>query len=361
MNAASPSLLHLPIPARRFIDAVYQRRFIVIGFPFLVAVAAAAFIWFATPWYTAETTLLPPAEHSDPFANLSGLIERSAMSQLGVFTASTASDIYVEILKSRRLRESLIKRFDLQKKYDIATMDGTLKELDVHLGVSASTSGIVSVRVEDTSKQGAADMANFLIAELDRFNRETLQTRGKSTRQFLEARLADMERRMRLAEAKLTAYERANKVVVADQSAVKGMADVMAQKMSLQVKRAYVASYSAPGSPAVREIDAEIDAFERELSRLPGLKNEAARLALDAEVQRKLFTFLTAQLEEARVQEARDTPTVTVLDPARAPETRTRPRRTMFVLSSAFVATLLVLGWVWLASRRERFGVPSPA
>jgi hypothetical protein len=33
----------------------------------------------------------------------------------------------------------------------------------------------------------------------------------------------------------------------------------------------------------------------------------------------------------------------------------------MFVLSTAFVATLLALGWVWFASRRERFGVPTPA
>jgi tyrosine-protein kinase Etk/Wzc len=362
MNAASPSLLHLPVPARRFVDALYQRRFFVIGFPLGVAVIAATLIWFATPWYSAETTLLPPSESSDPFANLTGMIENSALNRIGLFTTSTASDIYVEILNSRRLRESLIRRFDLQKRYDIKTMDGTLKELDLHVTVKSGNSGVVGVKVEDTSKQGAADMANFLIFELDRFNRETLQTRGKRTRQFLEARLADMERRMSAAENKLTTYERAHKVVVGgDESSVRGMADVMAQKMGLQVRRAYVASYSAPGSPAVREIDAEIDAFERELSRLPELKNEGARLALDATVQRKLFTFLTAQLEEARVQEMRDTPTITVLDEARAPETKTRPKRTLFVLSSTLVAVLLACAWVWFASRRERFGVPSSA
>jgi uncharacterized protein involved in exopolysaccharide biosynthesis len=354
MNATA-ALIHLPPPARRFVDALFQRRVRVGAFVFAIALLSAAYAWLSKPWYTAESTLLPPAESSDPFANLTGLIEGRALERVGLFTTSTASDIYIEVLKSRTLRETMINRFDLKKVYDLKGMDATLKELDLHVFLDANTSGVVSVRVEDTNKQRAADMANFMVAELDRFNRETLQTRGKSTRQFLEARFKELSQRLQAAEAKLTAYERANKVVLGgDESAVKGMADVMSQKLSLQVRRAYVSSYSAPGSPVVREIDAEIEAFERELARLPELKNEGARLVLDATVQRRLFTFLVAQLEEARVQEMRDTPTVTVLDVARPPEVRTRPKRTLFVLISTLVATVLACGWVWFTSRRER-------
>lgn len=357
MNAASPSLLTLPVPARRFVNALWQRRFRIGAFVFVVALLAATWAWFMKPWFTAESTMLPPSEGGDVFTNLTGMIESSALSRVGLFTTSTASDIYVEILNSRRLRESMIKRFDLQKVYDLTSLDATLKELELHVAVKAATSGVVTVNVEDTSKERAAEMTNFLVAELDRFNRETLQTRGKRTRQFLEARLAELDQRMRSAETRLTAYERTHKVVVAsDESSVRGIADVMAQKLSLQVRRAYVASYSAPGSSGVREIDAEIEAFERELGRLPELKNEGARLALDAVVQRKIFTFLTAQLEEARVQEMRDTPTITVLDVARPPEMRTRPKRTVFVLASALVAMALSCGWVWLTSRRDSMG-----
>jgi uncharacterized protein involved in exopolysaccharide biosynthesis len=212
---------------------------------------------------------------------------------------------------------------------------------------------VVVARVEDTDRKRAAEMANFLVSELDRFNRETLQTRGKRTRQFLETRLTEVEQRMRAAEARMTAYEREHKVVLAtDEAAVRGIADVVAQKLSLQVKRAYMESYSAPGSPGVREIDAEISAFDSELDRLPNLKNEGARLALDTQIQRKVFSYLTAQYEEARVQEMRDTPTVSVLDVARAPEFRTRPRRAIMVVTATFVALLLSVGRIALSLRK---------
>jgi uncharacterized protein involved in exopolysaccharide biosynthesis len=155
------------------------------------------------------------------------------------------------------------------------------------------------------------------------------------------------------ADSAVTAYEQKHKIVLAaDDASVRGIADVLAQRMSLEVKRSYVESYSGPENAGVRQLDAEIGAFDRQLERLPQVKNEGARLALEAENQRKVFSYLTAQFEQARVEEMRDTPTVSVLDPGQPPEVRTRPRRTIMVLSATFFAGLLALGWVALSSRR---------
>jgi tyrosine-protein kinase Etk/Wzc len=352
MSLTAPEPLPLPLTARRFFAAVLERKLRIGLFVGSVAVVTAVLALLLKPWYTAETTLLPPSESSDMFSNLAGLIENSALNKVGLFSTSTPSDIYEEILKSRRLRESLANKFDLRHRYDVKTMDATLKELDQHLKIALTPSGVVVIRMEDHDKKMCADMANFMVSELDRFNRETLNTKGKRSRQFLEARLGDVEKRMHEADAALTAYEEKHKVVVGtDESAVRGIADVMAQKLNLQVKRAYVESY-APGSPQVSEIDAEISAFDRELAPLPALKNEGARLALDATIQRKLFSFVTAQYEDARLQELRDTPTVTVLDVAQPPEIRTRPKRTLMVVAATLLATLAALGWVALSLRR---------
>ena len=354
MNASIPEPIPLPITPRRFISVMLERKVPIAAFVFGVAVITALVAWFSKPWYTAEATLLPPSENTDVFSNLAGLIETSALNRVGLLSTSTPSDVYVEILKSRRLREALIKQFHLDQQYDLVGMDRTLKELDQHVKVDVSAVGIVVIKTEAQNKQQSADMANFLVAELDRFNREVLNTKGKRSRQFLEMRLAEIESRMHSAENKLTEYERAHRVVVStDDAAVRGFADVMAQKLNLQVKRAYVSSYSLPGSPVVREMDAELNAFDKEMATLPELKNEGARLALDATIQRKLFTFLTAQYEDARLQEMRDVPTVTLLDEAKAPEIRSRPRRTIMVLVATFVAFLLASGWTWVSLRRS--------
>lgn len=345
-------LAALPGPARRFGLAAWQRRRPLSLFVGLVAVLAAVVSLLLPKWFTAQSTILPPTEGGDTFGLMGALIENTTLSRLGLFTSTTPSDMYVEILKSRSLRESLITEFDLQRLYHRKGMDRTLKELELHVRVATTPSGVVTVRVEDSDPQRAAAMTNHLVDGLDRFNRESMNTRAKRTREFLEGRLVDARSSMARAESTLTVYEQRNKIVASTEAtAVGAMAEAISQKLSLGVRRAYMASYTREGSAPLRQLDAEIAAMDRELAKLPSLKQEGSRLALDAEIQRRVFTLLTAQYEDMRVQETRDTPTLTVLDRARAPEMRSRPRRALIVLIATFTAVLLGMAWVAYSMR----------
>ena len=94
-------------------------------------------------------------------------------------------------------------------------------------------------------------------------------------------------------------------------------------------------------------------ALDREIGRLPGIKQEAARLSLDVEIQRRVYTLLNAQLEEARLEGSRTISTISVLDPARAPTLRSRPRRMVIVGITAGIALVAVLAWAMRRARRE--------
>jgi tyrosine-protein kinase Etk/Wzc len=343
----------LPPSARRFVAAALERKRAIAAFVLGVAVVTAVVALLLPPWYRAQATVLPPAEGNDAFGVMSGLIQSAALSKVGLMTTSTASDIYVEILKSRTLQEDLVRTFRLDSLYRRKGSERALMELARHVSVKTTTTGLIVAQVEDRDPRRAAAMANRLVDELDRFNRETLNTRAKRTREFLATRVADVETRMRAADAALTAYERKNGVV-ADGGTVGGMASLIAQKLNLQVRREYVSSFTASGGSAVRAIDAELAAYDRELARLPGLKNTGSRLALDAEIQRRVFTLLTSQYEDVRVQEMRDTPTITVLDRAQPPELRSRPRRTLMVAAATFLALLLSAAWVGLSLRKTQ-------
>jgi tyrosine-protein kinase Etk/Wzc len=348
-------LASLPSPARRYFLAAWTRRVPLGLFIGGVAVLATVLSMLLPKWYTAQCTILPPTEGGDSFGLMGALMENTALSRLGLFSSTTPSDVYVEILRSRTLRESLIVNFDLQRVYQSKGMDRTLRELDSHLRVTTTPVGIVTVRLEDRDPSRAADMANRLVDDLDRFNRESMNTHAKRTREFLEKRLVEARESMKVAETALTAYEQRNKLVASSEaSAVGAMAGVISQKMSLEVRRSYMSSYTRPGSAPLRQIEAEIGAMDSEIAKLPSLKQEGSRLALDAEIQRRVFTLLTAQYEDMRVQETRDTPTLTVLDQARAPEMKSRPRRAVIVLVATAVAAMLGAAWV-------AFSVRSPA
>jgi tyrosine-protein kinase Etk/Wzc len=352
MNATLQDLLSPQ--ARRFLRALSERRRGISAFVAFVAILAVVIVLILPQWYAAESTLLPPTESSDNFSMVASLIQSNALNKIGLFSTQSPSDLFAEILKSRTLREDLIQRYGLQKRYKLKNLDLTLRELDHHVVVDVNKAGVIVVRVEDRDPALAADMTNHLVEELDRFNREIYNTRAKKVRKFLEERLTDVTHRLAVAESTLTSYERTNKVIASDKGeAVESVASVMAARMSLQVRRAYVSGYSREDSPALKQIDAELAAYEREISRLPALKQKGSRLALEAELQRRLFSLITAQYEDARVQEARDTPTITVLDVARKPIVRARPKRGVVVLGAVGAALALSLVWVWLSLRRE--------
>jgi hypothetical protein len=64
-----------------------------------------------------------------------------------------------------------------------------------------------------------------------------------------------------------------------------------------------------------------------------------------------VFEALTQQYELAKVQEAKETPSVKVLDPARVPERKSFPPRTLITLLFAF--SFLAAAAFWLSVRTQ--------
>ncbi len=343
------------LTADRFLAAFRSRLRTYAGIVGTAAVVAGGIAVLLPSWYRAESTLLPPEETSGAgFGLLSGMIQSSALNNLGLETASSPSDVFGEILKSRRLGESAIERFGLIKAYRRKGMDRTLQEFQRHLTVSVNAAGLLTVGFEDRDARRSAEVANFLVDELDRFNVETYKTRGKRLRMFLEGRVGEVQRQLVAVEENLLAYERKHRVVSsAESEKVSGVSDILVQKFNLETQRSYVSSYSSPGNTELRNIERQLSALNSEIGKLPEVKMEGARLTLDVEVQRKLLVLMTTQYEDARMQETRDTPTVTLLDAASVPQLRVRPKRSLIIAGAALAALLGCAAWTAASLARE--------
>ena len=88
------------------------------------------------------------------------------------------------------------------------------------------------------------------------------------------------------------------------------------------------------------QIKEETDLFPR-YSEVPNLEIELTRLKREVEIQSKLYAFLTQKYEESKIQEARDTPTIQVLDDASQPIKRYKPKRTLMVIGYSLIAFVL--------------------
>lgn len=346
------------------------RRFIFLNLVF-VCVVVAIISLFLPSWYTAETTVLPPEEESPVLAlSTSFLGGFSPSSGMSLPFMASPSDIFAAILKSRTVAESVIKKEDLMEVYRVDDISDALKELNSHTKIAVTSEGIVSLEFEDKDKNRAARVANLFVEELDRINQKTNISRAKSTRIFIEERLAQTQRELTLAEENLKKFKEKHKTIALDvqmRAAIQSAADLKAELALNEIQLNVLREAMSESHPQIRELKTKIKEIEKQLSfmefgdsekkenklldvpfsAVPSLSLELARLTREVRIQEVLFELLTQQYEQAKIQETKDTPTIQVLDRAVPPEKKTRPKRAFLVGIAGIVSLFLSIVFVF--------------
>ncbi len=318
---------------RPLLDRVWQQR-VRIAVGTLLAAALMFGASFLIPkTYRATAVILPP-EESDLLSNMS--LAQKALSKFPRFGILddyfTPADTYKAILLSRTVQESLLVRFDLKKVYRIKSTEKALKLLKNRYKVRLNPDGTIAISADDGDPRRAAAMANQLLGLLDRFNVEKRNTSARRTRVFLETRLAETDSLLKRDEALLQAYQQKHHAVAPTSLAgsdVRGAAEIMARKMQLEIRLGILRSYLSENQDQVVQARLELAQLNRQIDALPRLENDLARLVRDLKIREQVFVLLTSELEQARIRETMDTPTVQVLDVAQTPERQQWPKRTL--------------------------------
>jgi len=305
-----------------------RRRWTIIAFAAIAALLAGSYRLSKTRTYTSSATFAPQAPRRGGASNLAGLA-----AQFGVAVptgeASQSPAFYADLVQSRGVlraavrtpytfqtdsgvvRTTLTSLYGRKQRTAAAREDAAIRRLrgEVTAGVVQKT-GVVSLGVVSESPELSRQIAQLLIDEVSKFNLESRRTQASAERQFTERRLADAAADLRRAEA------------------------------------------------------AEVDfALRNRISDAPTLRLEAERLARATRLRQEVYTQLAQSYEQARIDEVRDTPVITVVEPPEAP-LRPNPRG---VVSATGVALVLgaFAGIVWALARefaassratdRERF------
>jgi capsule polysaccharide export protein KpsE/RkpR len=200
----------------------------------------------------------------------------------------------------------------------------------------------------------AARMVQPVDRSPDEFNAEQRMTRGQRTRLFVERELSLSDGSLRKAEDDLEHYQAKTKLVPLSaevESAVSSGSFLLARKMEIEIQLGMRASILQESNEELKLLRLELAEIDRKLGQLPALGVEYARLVRDLKVREQVYGFLRTELEQAKIQEARDTPSLTIVDRADPPLRRTRPRRAAIALTAAGVTAVvsilgaLVLTW----------------
>ena len=272
-------------------------------------------LFIATPVYLSTSKIM---SSSGGNSNISQAVGIAA--QFGINLPNNSSEtkwVYPEIIKSRTLAKSILKRrfdsnifgegktlfeilstVDEASEFDINALE--LKAVETFLDmISVSEdlkTNIISINVSSIDPKLSAEINNALIDELDSYQQKYNKERTSETRQFIEERIIDTEKELIKAEEKLKIFMGRN----------------------------------------------------RRMENSPALLLEQQRLTREVTVLTGVFTTLKQQLETVKIEEVKKSNYVMIIEPAEVPFMRSEPKRKRMVVIAGIlgIAFGLMIGFI---------------
>jgi tyrosine-protein kinase Etk/Wzc len=327
------------------------RWFIIVNFLCIVLITYGITL-LLPKWYYSQSVVLPPRDKSA--GSLAGLGNIARMVGVGGPASLLGNQeifSYMSILKSRTLQQSIVREFDLIDAYKIDnnSVGDALEILRSNTVFKIDEEGALVIGVFDRVPQRAADMANRFVELLHEHNTELSVSEARARRKFIERRLDQNRAELAAVEEKVRSFQTEHGLLIlpdqADQS-VRGIAEMYAARVLQEIERDVAKEIVGTDNPMFRRIQIELDALNRRLVDLPDQTIESFRIARDLLIQQKIFELLTPLLEEARLEELRDTPTVLILDRAIPAEEKARPKRLFITIAMGMISLLLSTGYI---------------
>jgi len=333
----------------------------------IVLSLAASFL--VRPTFTARTTLLPPGsqQQSSSAAALAALGSLGGLA--GGIAAKTPDELYVNLLKSDTVQRALAERFDLYKRYHVATYEAMRRTLPTFVRVTSDKkSGVITLEVDDEDPKFSADLANGYHAELTKLLGRLAVSEAQQRRAFFDQQLRETKENLVKAETALRTVQEKSGMIVLDQQAeaiIKAVAELKTRIIEREVRLKVMRTSTTAQNPDVQLLVSEIAALRGELARmesasataaaasasapggidipvgkLPAAAIDYVRAAREVKFQETMLATMLRQYETAKLDEAKEGPVLQQVDVALPPDHKSKPSKGIIVLLSTLLALL---------------------
>lgn len=357
--------------------------------------------------FTATTQLMPPDTQSASGMALMAAMAAKASGGLGAIAGDllgvkSSGALFIGVLRSQTSQDRLVQQFDLQKVYGARLVMDARIRLDENTSISEDKkSGIITISVRDHSPQRAAALAGAYVDQLNTLVSELSTSSARREREFLEQRLKVARRDLDDASNQLAQFSSKNNTLDIKEEG-KAMLDaagtIAGEMIAAQSQLEGLRQIYTDNNARVRSLNARVGELRRQLEKLGGTQANAANGAgaspqqtgdpsaaraggglpyptikslpllgakyadyyRSAKIQETIYELLTEQYELAKVQEAKETPSVKVLDQASIPERKSFPPRLVIMFLGTFLFFAMSVVWVVGAARWQETDPQDP-
>jgi tyrosine-protein kinase Etk/Wzc len=292
---------------------------------------------------------------------------------------------YIQILKSRELREKLIHKYNLIYVYKLSKLpnplDATLKVLDKIVIIKEEEEGgfgitdvlSVSISISDKDPQRAANMGNSLFDLLKEKVSQLNSSENEDIMTFLDKQTIDCNEKLETARLKLHEFQEKYKIYNVPSQVSMVMETISkyeAERIILEKQRAFLLSSFNGNQSELKEINTKLAVLRQKILELeenqkvdilPGLKislkysDQYLDLLKETEVYLQISTMLRQQRELAYVHSLRDNSDLYLIDAARPAQYKYKPKRSLVIIEIVFSYMFLVCLTFILIDRLKTF------
>jgi uncharacterized protein involved in exopolysaccharide biosynthesis len=352
----------------------------------LAAAVSVAISCLMTKYYKASVVFVPQGSGG---TSVSSLLDAGFGGDL-LGSVKLSKRQYATLLQSRELREELIGRFDLVNLYKNASLpnpvDKTLADLKKTLVVDIEEEGglgmtnIISISITaiDKDPARASDMANFAFELLNRKVNELNTGEHQAVIDFLSARMALCDKYLEDARFRKKEFQLANHAYHVPQQVsmvLQAIGSQKAEMLALESEKEYILATRASDYEGITSINQKIGAIKTKINSMekgekndifPGLErsvdlaDEYVDAMQDVETYLRLRMLLTEQKEQAELRKARNYSDIYVIDNARPPQYKFKPKRSFVVLFLTGIYMSVVIAFLLVTDHFRRLRAASP-
>ena len=360
---------------------LWKSKIEIIRNVFIVCIFSVILAFLLPKTYKTTSVIMPPTYETDTgmLGNIPGLFSLGSL--LNPMTGSDANK-FIAILNSRTVMQSVINKFNLVEFYNSVNeeeaqeslTDDTNFEIDeegtIRISTQIKTGWFHYEEDEEFCKKLSMNITNYFVKKLDDINKKLKSEKDTQHRTFIENRYYQNIEELAKAEERLMAFQVKNNTIALPEqtSAVIQVATEIISLLSIsQVKLSVLEETLSKDHPEIKYLKYEITGLNKQLkeldygkkeitmipgfSKVPDLSLKYRRLMRDYQVKNTLYNFLIQQYEEAKIKEAKDTPTVQVLDYAVLPQLKYKPARFRILIIGFVLTTILSMYYVYFRTR----------
>ncbi|MBE2886644.1 GumC family protein [Geobacter anodireducens] len=360
-----------------YLEVLAKRKSLIVRTTLAVFVLSVCGSLLLTKIYSTTALVLPPQQDQSLMGLMIGQVGGGMANLAGDLLGNgTSADRCIGILKSNAVSDDIIDRYNLMKVFNAKSRDDVYKTLGRKVDIVAGKKdGIISITVEDKDPRLAADIANAYVDELAKMMINLNVTGAVQNKAYLAEQLAKTKVSLSSAEEKIKGFKAKNKMVdVTEQAkgAIQGIADLTAQLAAEQVKLAVLQRSLTDSSQEVKNQKVVIDRLREQIAHfegngkggaipsvgsVPALGEEYLRLMRDFKIQESLVELLTKQYEMAKLTEEMNVAGIQVIQRARVPDKKAKPKRSAIVLMGTLLGLMGSTVAAFLIEYRERMTI----